>query len=139
MVNFSNCPIVWCSKHQTTISLSTTEAEIQVLSLALRDVKFLLNLLNEIKVMTNMNHHFPTTISCRTFEDNQAAVDISNEPKLRPRTKHLAVQLFQFREHVINKTITIEHVMSEHQAADVFTKPLAKRQFETCRHNIMGW
>ena len=43
-----NCPLYWCSKLQTEIALSTTEAEYIALSQALREVIPLTTLLREI-------------------------------------------------------------------------------------------
>jgi hypothetical protein len=37
MITYGNCPILWGSKLQTCIALSTTEAEYIVLSQSLRD------------------------------------------------------------------------------------------------------
>ena len=51
----------------------------------------------------------PTT-TCRVFEDNVGALDLANTPKLRPRTKHLAVQLHHFRQYILNKQIAVEKV-----------------------------
>ena len=140
LITYANCPIVWGSKMQTLVALSTTEAEIIALSTALREVIFLQNLLEELR-----EHHFPIPftkpqIKCRTFEDNAACIEVANsEPKIRPRTKHLAVRLFHFRDHVERDRISIEHVSSRDQLADIFTKPLPKEQFKRLRDSIMGW
>jgi hypothetical protein len=44
---FAGCPLIWSSKLQTTVALSTTEAEYIALSTALRDVIYVMQLLNE--------------------------------------------------------------------------------------------
>ena len=44
-------------------------------------------------------------VKCRVFEDNAGALQLAIEPKLRPRTKHLAVQLHHFRHYVTTKQI----------------------------------
>ena len=56
-----------------------------------------------------------------------------------PRTKHLAARLFHFRDHIEKGLISIEHVPSRDQLADIFTKPLPRRQFRHLRDQIMGW
>ena len=78
-------------------------------------------------------------IRCRTFEDNSACIELAKNPKLRPRTKHLSVRLFHFRQHVINRDISIEYKKSKEQIADIFTKPLAKEAFQYLRALFMGW
>ena len=43
------CPIIWASKLQSQVALSTTEAEYIAMSMALRDVIPVMELLNEMK------------------------------------------------------------------------------------------
>jgi hypothetical protein len=49
ITKFAGCPLVWGSKMQTLIALSTTEAEYITLSTDLREVITLMNLLKELK------------------------------------------------------------------------------------------
>ena len=56
------------------------------------------------------------------------ALELANTPKLRPRTKHLAVQLHHFRQYILNKQIAVEKVDTKYQRADIMTKALPKGQ-----------
>ena len=136
----AGCPIIWSSKMQATIALSTTEAECTALSASLRDVIYLLNLVKEFQ---NQGISLPTSlqpkVTCRAFEDNVGALELANNPKLRPRTKHLAVQLHHFRQCISNKMIIVEKVATKHQLADIFTKPLPRDAFQYLRSRILGW
>ena len=138
IITYAGCPIVWASKMQSLIALSTTEAEYIALSTALREVIAILHLLNEFK--ENKIPVIATTpkITCRTFEDNKSCLEIATNHKSRPRTKHLSVRLHHFRSYVEDKTITIEHVDTQNQLADIFTKPLAQGPFTYLRDKIMG-
>jgi histone deacetylase 1/2 len=139
LITYAGCPIVWSSKLQPLVALSTTEAELIALSTALREVISLMNLLKELR---ERNVPVPFTkprVRCRTFEDNAACIEVANEPKLRPRTKHLAVRLFHFRDHVEKGDITIEHITTQEQIADIFTKPLARDQFKYLRKKFLHW
>ena len=78
-------------------------------------------------------------VTCRVFEDNVGALELANNPKLRPRTKHLSVQLHHFRHCVETKEIIIEKVATKHQLADIFAKPLPKDAFQYLRSRIVGW
>ena len=49
VIIYVGCPIIWESKMQTLVSLSTTEAEYIALSYSLREVISVLNLLNKLK------------------------------------------------------------------------------------------
>ena len=76
------------------------EAEYNSLSTALREVIPLMNIVKELKA-----HGFPMdavqpTIHCRAFEDNSGALTMATVHKMRPRTKHLNVQLHHFRSYV---------------------------------------
>ena len=81
----ANCPVAWQSKLQSTVSLSTTEAEHVALSSAMRDVTCLIHLIKEIKEagIELPTASQPKTI-CRVFEDNVSALELANTHKLRP-------------------------------------------------------
>jgi hypothetical protein len=139
VIKFANCPLIWSSKMQSTIALSTTEAEYIALSSSLRDVIFLMQLLNEFKKI-GLPLSIPTPIiKCKVFEDNVGALELANTPKLRPRTKHLAIQLHHFRSYVFNGSITISHVSTKEQVADILTKPLPRDSFRYLRFQLSGW
>ena len=58
---------------------------------------------------------------------------------MRPRTKHLAVRLHHFRDHIKRGDITVEHISTKEQIADMFTKPLPRDQFKKLREKLLGW
>ena len=66
-------------------------------------------------------------------------MELANTPKLRPRTKHLAVQLHHFRQYILNKMITVEKVDTKYQRADIMTKALPRDPFQFLRKTITGW
>ena len=61
IIMYANCPILWVSRLQTEIALSTAEAEYIALSQSLRDVISLITLLKEI------NKVFPVHVKTPTF------------------------------------------------------------------------
>lgn len=139
LIRYAGCPLIWASKRQTLIALSTTEAEYIALSTALREVIFLMQLVDEmIRFGVPIGLTTPI-VRCRTFEDNAGALELANSPKYRPRTKHLSLRLHHFRQHVRDGSITIEPISTKDQLADIFTKPIPRVQFEVLRKQIMGW
>ena len=60
VLTYAGCPLTWCSKLQSEIALSTTEAEYIALSQALREVIPLITLLNEINEIFPV--HTPFTV-----------------------------------------------------------------------------
>jgi hypothetical protein len=108
LITYCGCPIIWASKLQTEIALSTTEAEYIALSSALREVIPLMDLVKEAR-----QHGFdfpfaPAKVHCKAFEGNSGALEMAQTPKLRPRTKYINVKYHHFREHV-GKSITIHN------------------------------
>jgi hypothetical protein len=138
-VTYAGCPIIWASKLQTEIALSSTESEYVALSQALREV---LPLMGLIKELAANGFDFPTAIPrvhCKVFEDNSGALAMAQTPKMRPRTKHMNVKYHHFREAVENGSVTIHPIGTEDQLADIFTKPLGSELFLKFRQSIMGW
>jgi len=139
IITYANCPLLWSSKMQTEVALSTTEAEYIALSQALREVIPLMELLkemgnNNIKLVADA-----TALKCTVFEDNSGALEMARVPKMRPRTKYIAVKYHHFRSHVTNGTIKLVKVPTGEQLADVFTKGLTMEQFTQLRQKIVGW
>ena len=90
VICYANCPIVWCSKLQTEIALSTAEAEYIALSHALREAIPLQSLAKEINCMFPL--YIPNTDFCLTVhEDNNSAIAMTESIKFTPRTKHIAI------------------------------------------------
>ena len=136
---YAGCPIIWASKMQPLIGLSTTEAEYIALSTALREVIAVMHLMQELKEEGFAVYHPTPKITCRTFEDNQSCIEIATNHKTQPHTKHLSVRLHHFQSYLLSRAITIEHVSTKEQIADMFTKPLAQVQFYKLCNRLMGW
>jgi hypothetical protein len=79
------------------------------------------------------------TVQCRVFEDNSGAIELATKDKFRPRTKHINIQYHHFRSFVDNGSIRIKPIKSNHQPADMLTKPLSAVLLHAHRHRIMGW
>ncbi len=129
---YAGCPIIWNSKLQMQVALSTTEAECIALSQSLRNVIPIMQLLEEMKshgfeVICTSPHVF-----CKTFEDNSGALELAHLPKLRPNTKHINVCYHHFCEHVRKGLIKIFLINTEHKIANALTKPLAQKN--VCCH-----
>jgi hypothetical protein len=139
IIFYAGCPLIWFSKLQTEIALSTTESEYISLSSALREVIPLRRLIQE---MQDAGFDMPSgtgKVMCKAFEDNSGAYEMAKSPKLRPRTKHLNIKYHHFRKEVTAGNITIHQVDTKEQLADIFTKPLGTELFAYFRAIIMGW
>ena len=66
----------------------------------------------------------PITLFC----DNKSAQYIAENTMFQERTKHLKLDCHYIREHVDSKFLSLSHVQSSLQLADIMTKPLAADQ-----------
>ena len=138
MLVFAGCPLLWASKLQTEIALSTTEAEYIALSQSMRDLLPTRELIHEVVPYFGIALEAVTTHST-VFEDNQGAIALANAPKMTPRSKHIGIKYHFFREHVRAGIVRIKYVATEFQIADVFTKGLTVIKFQRLRKMLMGW
>ena len=139
VIMYAGCPILWASKLQTLIALSSTESEYYALSTATRDVIPIMELAKEMK-----RYGFPvgTTkpkVHCKVFEDNSGALEIATVHKVRPRTKHMNVQYHHFRHHVNTGQISIHPIDTDEQPADMLSKSVPLPKLTKHRWFIMGW
>ena len=138
ILRYCGIPILWASQLQSIIALSTTEAEYIGMSRAVQDALPVIWLLEELKKRGHTIHATNARVHCRVFEDNSGAIEIANNPKYRPRTKHINQRYHFFRSH-IGKHLSVHPIKTEEQVADLFTKPLADRLFTKHRHVLLGW
>ena len=135
---YAGCPIIWLSKLQTEISLSTTESEYIALSHSLREAIPMMTLLEEISNILPIDLETPK-LHCTVFEDNNSCIELVRCPKLRPRTKHIGLKYHHFRSKVKSGLISVKYINTEDQIADIFTKALPEPQFLKLRKSLNGW
>ncbi|POW08045.1 hypothetical protein PSTT_07776 [Puccinia striiformis] len=113
--------INWKSSKQSTISLSTTEAEYKVLSDLGRDLAWFASLSNETQI-------FPGLQNIKVNVDNRAAIDLAKSETSQNsfRTKHMDIRLHFVRELLDIKLIKIEYVKTTENSADYLTKPVGR-------------
>ena len=138
VIMYAGCPILWSSKLQTEIALSTTEAVHIVLSQAVREVLPLMQLLRELSPIFHINKRKPE-LFCEIFEDNRSTIAVAESKKYTPRTKHIALKYHHFRRYVHDGTLKIHPIDTKEQIADIFTKPLDTPTFTFLRKKLIGW
>ena len=134
------CPIVWSSKLQTDITLSSTAAEYVAFSMAMREVLPMRVLLQELAAKLDLPSVQRSLIRSTVFEDNTGCLSLVNVPKMSPRNKYLALKYHFFRSHIgEDKGIVARYIPTLEQRADIFTKGLPPTQFAVIRKLLMGW
>jgi hypothetical protein len=137
------CPVLWRSKLQTEIALSTMEAEYVAISAACKDLFPVVNMIKELSRTVGLSDDFNSNIHVKIHEDNVGALTLGRlEPRrMTPRSKHYAIKYHWFRTHVADpsKRISLVKIDTRNQLGDIFTKGLTKDSFERLRFLLMGW
>ena len=107
-------PLVWRSKGMKSVVLSTTEAEYMALSEVVKELKFIVHLLQTM----NIEVELPITV----YVDNVGAIWLSNNHTTSDRTKHIDIRTSFVKEYQEDRKIIIKFVQSEENEADIFTK-----------------
>jgi len=119
--------ISWFSKKQNCVSLSTVEAEYIAASSSCSQLVWMKQMLKEYNVEQDV-----LTLYC----DNLSAINISKNPIQHNKTKHIDIWHHFIRDLVQEKVVTLEHVDTEEQLADIFTKALDAIEFEKLRGKL---
>lgn len=112
--------MLWTSKKQDLVTISTSEAEYVAASLATCDAIFLTKIMNDLHI----DPHLPVPI----HEDNAGCIFIAKNPETK-RSKHIDVKYHFIRECVETKKIELIMTPTANQIADVLTKGLGKKLF----------
>ncbi|KAL0534309.1 hypothetical protein IC582_028599 [Cucumis melo] len=117
----------WFNKKQNSVSLSTAEAEYIAAESSCLQLLWMKQMLEEYGI-----HQSSMVLYC----DNMSVISISKNPVQHSRTKHIDIRHHFIRELVNTKIISLEHVRSSLQLADIFTKPLDVSTFEGLRTDV---
>jgi Reverse transcriptase (RNA-dependent DNA polymerase) len=156
LILYRGSPLLWVSKLQSLIALSTMEAEYVALSQSMRDLIPIRELLKEVlsivfsvpdtiryqthsKAFNDVSSPRSSIPASKVYEDNAACLKFASTGQLSPRTKHIGVPYHWFRSKVVSLDIQILPVSTTDQLADIFTKGLPNPTFESLRRILMGW
>ena len=116
--------VSWFRKKQNSISLSTAEAEYIAAGSCCTQLLWMKQMLEDYGIVQD------TLI---VYCDNTSAINISKNPVQHSRTKHIDIRHHFIRELVENKSVVIEHVATDMQLADIFTRALDASRFISLR------
>lgn len=138
----AGAPIAWKSKRQSTVSVSTCEAEYVAAWKASQELEWMQNLINDLELPPLRAHsavRAHDTIRAHgttLFIDNEGALKLSRNPELHDRTKHLRLKYHYLRELVMKGIIKTTRVETKDNLADLFTKPLSRDRFQDLRNRL---
>ena len=120
--------ISWNSKKQSTVALSSTEAEYMALTQAVKESIWLQALLLDLGAQKHLEE------IRNIYIDNQGASALARNPEYHARTKHIDIQYHFVRQHIETNKITLTHCPTSETTADIFTKALPQAAFT--KHNL---
>jgi hypothetical protein len=117
--------VSWTTRKQKTVASSSCEAEYTAAYECGKEAIWLRMLLSGIGFAPSG----PTSILC----DNNAAINLSEDPSLHQRVKHVDIKYHFLRERVHSGELKLSYVNTHHNLADIFTKALDTTKFEKLR------
>jgi hypothetical protein len=120
-------PVSWLSKRQKTVARSSTEAEYRSVANTAAEIMWLLNLLGELGLKSQL----PSL-----FCDNIGTTYLCANPVFHSRMKHIALDYHFVRQLVQMGKLRVAHISTKDQLADILTKPLSRARFSLLRDKI---
>ena len=117
IIFYGGCPVMWSSKKQKCVALSTAEAEYVALAKCIQDVKWISAVLKEL------GEKLETPV---IWEDNQACITIASSNGSRQGTKHIEMRYHFVKDAIKNEEVCLKYIKSEDQVADIMTKPIGR-------------
>jgi hypothetical protein len=121
--------LVWSSKLQPIVALSTTEAEYIAAVEAGKEIMWMRNILKEFGYKISE----PSVLKM----DNQSAISVAKNPEHHGRMKHLDLRTYWLRDAVESGSIIPKYIPTADMPADLLTKPVPRPKVEICRR-LMG-
>lgn len=126
---FTMCgaPISWRSMLQSTVSLSTTEAEYIAAGEAVKEALWLQGLFGDLNI-----HCKVISVSC----DSQSAICLAMNTVFHSRAKHIDVRYHFIRDVIEKGFVTLDKIDTKHNPADMLTKVVPLSKFEHCSNLV---
>ena len=116
--------ISWFSRAQRVTASASSESEYVALAEIVNETKFLRQV--QEFILPNLRSY-----AIPIMEDNQGAIKMANNKHSSRRTRHIDVKHHVVRDAVEEGVVRIVYVRSEDQHADILTKALDMRSFES--------
>lgn len=120
--------VCWQSKLQTVVTTSTTESEYLAGSAGSKVAVWIRRVGTEL----DGQDMGPLRLEC----DNRSMLHMAVNSADSSRTKHVDIQYHYLRQAVARGQVTVVHVGTDANIADVFTKPLAAEKFLRFRRGL---
>ena len=119
----NNSVILWSSKKQSCVVLSTMEAEYVACSTATQDAVWLRSFLQYLEIVKTALE--PVIIFC----DNNAALTVIKDLKYHGNTKHIKKRYHYIKDVITEMDVILKHIFTSNMMADLLTKPIVRDVF----------
>jgi len=119
--------VLWSSKLQKTVAVSTTEAEYMAAAASVKEALWWKSI--SVDLQLGSTAYQPVLI----FTDNQAALQLVKNPILHQRAKHIDVQYHFSRQRVQLQHVRFNWCPTKDMVADIMTKPLPRDKLQRFR------
>jgi len=119
----ARAPVIWKSTLQSTVALSTTEAEYMAVTEAVKEAIWLQGLLDELGIGQK---------KINVYSDSQSAIHLAKNPVYHVRTKHIDVRHHFVREIISEGRILLQKIGTAENPADMLTKVVTAIKFNHC-------
>jgi hypothetical protein len=119
--------IIWMSKRQVVVALSTTEVEYMAATHASKEAEWLQRLCSSIGLVQQA-----TRLAC----DSKSAIFLAKNPAYHLKEKHIDVQYHFVRDMVEEKKVLLEKFDTLKNVADSLTKSVSTGFFFSCRETM---
>ncbi|MCO5594498.1 hypothetical protein L7F22_048529 [Adiantum nelumboides] len=116
MFTLGSAAITWSNKKQSTIALSSTEAEYRGAAVAACEVACLCKLLMDLRLQVDRE--------VVIYYDNLSSIQLARNSVFHVRTKHIVVHYHFVRDQILASSIDLVYVNIKEQIANIFTKAL---------------
>ena len=127
MFTLVKAPVSWKSTLQSTVALSTTEAEYMAVTEAVKEAIWLQGLLKDLGV--GQKH---VKVHC----DSQSAICLAKNQVYHARTKHIDVRYHFVREILEEDEILLQKIPTAENPANMTTKVVTCVKFQHCLNMI---
>jgi hypothetical protein len=114
--------VTWGSRLQKHVSLSSTESEYTTATATGCEIMWMRYFLEEIG--------YDVSDPSPLFLDSASALQVIKNPEHQSTMKHVHRSHHWIRDHVEQGDIHVQHVRTDENIADIFTKPLGRTKFE---------
>ena len=130
-LNLTSGCVIAKSWKDSTISHSSTEAEIKAIDALIREIIWMRGFLAEL----GFAQEKPTTI----YVDNESSIAITTSMNnMSTKVSHMIMRINFIQQEILAGTVELKSIRSENELADILTKPLLFQPLEQIRNYLLN-